>query len=188
MNYADPARAATLKQGWLLAVDPGVRYPAAAVFHYGQLVAASRVPVPGAYAKLDRGERCRQIAKLIAAWTPRQTNAAKPAAAVVEWPQIYRAGKSKGDPNDLLYLAGLDVGIGCELDVPLISPKPDEWIGGVPKATSGDPWSSPRGGIIRRRLTPVEISNIVVSHDAVDAVGIGLWVLGRLERVLPGTT
>lgn len=187
MEYADPELARRLATGWFATVDPGVRYPAAAVWNRGTLVAASRVKLPGALAKLGRTERCRQIGKLVADWI--RSIARGPLLAVgAEWPQVYPHGKGKGSPNLLLPLAGVDVAVACELGVEALDYLPREWIGTIPKCETGDPWSSPRGRITKSRLRDEELAVVVASHDAVDAVALGLKYLGRLERVLPGTT
>ncbi len=168
-----------------LAVDPGIRYPAAAIFDEDKkLLAASRVKLPGAVSRLDMGERCREVGRLIAIWTSEHVNLELIGGICIEWPQIYTASKSKGDPNNLTPLAGVGVAVATIFhDATVVSPVPREWIGQVPKSEDGDPWASPRGQKIRRRLTPDEIECIVISHDAIDAVGLGLWALGRLDRI-----
>lgn len=109
-----------------------------------------------------------------------------------EWPQVYRGAKSKGDPNDLPGLAGVGMAVagmlpGLEL---VRSPTPAQWSGQLPKSTTGDPWASPRGQRVRSRLSPAELGLVQAQHDAIDAVAIGLWALGRLapRRVFPGAT
>jgi len=183
VHYADLDLARRLALGWFASADPGLRNPAAAVWDRGRLVAASRVKVPKDFSELGRAERCRRVGVLVAAWIREH---AAPSAHVsvvgVEWPQVYRQGKSKGDPNDLVPLAGVDVAIACELDAEVLDYLPREWCGGIPKAEKGDPWASPRGVIVRSRLRDEELAAIVPSHDAVDATGIGLKFLGRLER------
>jgi len=104
---------------------------------------------------------------------------------IFERPQIYRASRSKGDPNDLPGLAGIGVGVGCLLAGRLervLSPTPKQWIGGLPKDTEGDPWDSARGIKVASRLSPEERLLVPASHDAIDAVGLGLFALGRFER------
>lgn len=175
----------------LLALDPGIRYPACAIFVDGKLVTASRVKLPGKLAKLPMGERVREVSLLIEAWVSGQGfNREQIDDVVLECPQVYRVGKSKGDPNDLIPLAlvgGYVAGIYVHASV--TSPLPREWLGGnTPKASKGDPWESPRGARAARALSDIERSRIVPSHDALDAACIGLWRLGRFERVrvLPG--
>ncbi len=191
----------------ILAVDPGLNNPAAAIFRFGKLVAASRVKLPAAWKKLDVAERCRLIAGRVHEWA--SANGVDEAAMVrayelelagdlagaetlrqargvvrltIEYPQIYPAGKQKGDPNDLLPLVGVAMCLAGRLDIPVQSFKPREWIGQVPKTETGDPWQSARGQLIWRNLEPAERAAVVPSHDAVDSVGIGLHSLGRLRR------
>lgn len=191
---ADPVRAARLRTGWLVSFDPGLTYPAAAIWNRGVLVGASRVPVPGVLASLDSGERYRRIARLVAEWCLGRLPEL-PVAVATELPEIYSREREK-NPNDLFPLAFLDGAVAAYLDsaylgsdrsVESIALLPREWTGGIPKSKTGDPWLSPRGRILERRLSVDERTTIVSSHDSLDAVGIGLKVLGRLERTLPGT-
>lgn len=172
-----------------LALDPGIRYPACAIFVDGKLVSASRVKLPGKLAKLPMGARVREVSLLIEAWVSGQGYDRETIEHVVfECPQVYRAGRSKGDPNDLIPLAlvgGYVAGIYVHATV--TNPLPREWIGQLPKSTKGDPWASARGELVARRLDATERAAVVPSHDAIDAVGIGLFHLDRLiRRVLPG--
>ncbi len=182
--------------GDLLAVDPSIRSPGAALFRSGLLIAAERVKVD-ASANLSRGERCARVASAIIRWAIAYN--AEPRTLVYEWPQWYAASKSKGDPNDLAGLVGVGAEIGGQLSIALVprniclvrvTPTPSEWIGQLPKSTKGDPWDSPRGARIKSRLTAAEFACVVPSHDSVDAIGLGLWSLGRLERkrVFSGST
>ena len=182
--------------GWLLAVDPGLIHPAAAAFRCGELAAASRVRVPRALAELDRGERVRQIAALIHGWwwdVIRPTcphDLFSPDLVVAEFPQAYSdRSKSKNSANQLMPLAAMGVAVASMLGCEIAAPLPAEWIGQVPKndeAPNEEAWNSPRGRLIRRRLRDAEIPRVALSHDSVDATGIGLWSLGRLERTYPG--
>lgn len=181
MNPPDPQVSAELASGWLLAVDPGLRYPAAAVFRNGVLQRAERVKVPTAYAKLPRGERIRQIAGLVGSWGLLQTGGERP-KVVYEYPQVYRAKKSKGDPNDLLPLAGIGGAVSMMMGTYTHAPTPFEWIGGIPKATVGSALESPRGRLIWRLLNGLERLTVTLSHDALDAVGLGLHGVRRLHR------
>jgi hypothetical protein len=195
----------------ILAVDPGLRHPAASLFRHGRLLAASRVPVPSAWHKLDVAERCRLIGAAIQDWACEngldmdamveayrlaqggdftRARALRDNRGVVqvvfERPQIYRAGRSKGDPNDLPPLFGVGAAISARLDVETVSYTPAQWIGQMPKATTGDPLKSPRGRVVWCSLAKDERDRVDLSHDAVDAVGLGLHHLGRLHtRIYP---
>lgn len=195
----------------ILAIDPGLNNPAAALFRHGRLIKASRIKPHKEWKSLVVGERCRLIARKIHEWTTesgldehqaalaylaemegrleeahqrRQDHGV--VAVVVEWPQIYRAGKSKGDPNDLPPLVGVAMCLAGRLDVEVRSYKPKEWIGGVPKSETGDARESPRGRKVWRCLDDTERAVVTVSHDSLDAIGLGLFDLGRLfQRVYP---
>jgi hypothetical protein len=185
-----PELVALATRSRLLAVDPGLKYPAAAAFNCGVLLAASRVRLPRELADLDgvdRGERCRQVAEHVCAWAVGAFGGALPELVVCEFPQIYTREKSKGDPNtSLVPLAGIDVAIAARLCVRVVAPYPGEWVGQIPKATSGPAWVSVRGRIIRSRLLPGEFERIEETHDAVDSVGVGKWILGMLGKTFPG--
>ncbi len=177
--------------GELVALDPGLIHPAAALFRDGLLVAASRVRVPSRLAKdvRDVGERSRQVAALVCEWIVGHLRRGAdgqpvpPSELVFERVQIYRAGRGKGDPNDLVPLAIISGAVAGILGCRVVSPTPREWTGGISKCEDGDPWASPRGGRVRRRLSDAELAAVTPSHDAVDAVGLGLWRLGRFELI-----
>lgn len=169
----------------LIALDPGLRYPAVAIFKDSVLVHASRVKIPGTSHKLEMGMRCLNVARLInchiSSFCPVHE-------LVIEWPKV-RGRRSKADPADLFPLAG----VGCALagllfdscrDLVVISPEPAEWLGGnTSKSKTDDPWASPRGYRAKKALTQAEFDVVIPSHDAVDAVCIALWRLGRFEAV-----
>jgi hypothetical protein len=178
-----------LAQRVFVALDPGCDHPAGAVFDRGFLVRAERVGVPSKLEKVEIGERCRQIAELVLRWARGQVTCRAPVSALVyELPQVYRAGKSKGDPNGLIKLALVCGGVATGLGVPTLSPCPHDWIGNIKKTTKGDPWHSPRGNLIQCRLNALERTVVQPTHDAVDAAGLGLWALDRLARVYPGSS
>lgn len=171
----------------LLAADPSIRSPGVALFADDVLIAAAALEVPPAE---PMALRAALAARAIVGWSAvrhvRQVD-----LVVVEWPQWYATGKSQGDPNDLAGLAGVGAAVAALLPYAEVrAPVPRDWIGGLPKSTRGDPWASPRGARVRSRLSAAEIELVPAQHDAIDAVGLGLWALGRFERrrVLPGAT
>jgi hypothetical protein len=185
--------------GELFALDPSLVKPGAALFRGGKLVAAERVKIDADLKSLPFGERCMRVAESLMRWG--MGHNMNPRTLVYELPQFYdsRAGKSKGNPNDLRGLiatanamAGMLSFAMAARDISLVvlAVEPDEWAGQVPKATTGDPWASPRGVRIKSRLSDDEVTTILPSHDALDAVGIGLHTIGRFApvRVFPGAT
>ena len=188
--------------GDVIALDPGLLHPAAALARDGVILRAGRVLVPGKLtkAKLPIGQRCLEVARLcyaqLARWAeeagagPTSSRPFRPSAFITEWPQIYRREKSKGDPNDLIPLAGIGMALAAMLGVEVASPVPADWTGRIPKAETGDPWASPRGAKVARRLSAAERAVVQNTHDAIDVTGILLYKLGRysVERVFPGAT
>lgn len=176
----------------LLAVDPSIRSPGVALFEGGTLIAAAVLKVPPAE---PMALRAALAARAVVGWATLPASQVGFAvgidAVVVEWPQWYAAGKSQGDPNDLAGLAGVGAAVAALLPYAEVrAPVPRDWIGGLPKSRTGDPWASPRGARVRARLTPAELALVPKSHDAIDAVGLGLWAVGRFQRarVFPGAT
>ena len=106
--------------------------------------------------------------------------------AAVEVPQIYSAGFSKGDPNDLIditLVAGAVLGAG---NCASIWFRPREWKGQV----DGDVMITR----IRSKLTQKELDRVrlptkrdgksvreTVAHNVWDAVGVGLYALKKLK-------
>lgn len=103
-----------------------------------------------------------------------------PDTLVIERPQVYRAGKSKGDPNDLVDVA-IAVGrwIGTYPDADRILYTPDEWKGQVPKAVCH--------ARARAALSVEELARVPALPktrglpDMWDAIALGLVHLGRLR-------
>lgn len=98
---------------------------------------------------------------------------------VIEVPQVYVAGRSKGDPDDLLELAGVDGAITTLLRPGKIAGfKPREWKGQVPKEIH-------HARVLRKlneaETAVLERANVPPSlrHNVVDAVALGVWFLRR---------
>lgn len=120
-------------------------------------------------------------------WTPARPNLdfeqarALGFTLVVEKPQVYRASRSKADPNDLIFLAmraGVLINFYCLYTENILTPTPAEWKGQTPKSVSERR--------TRKLLTPEETRvlagcgvSAALLHNVIDAVGIGLWALGR---------
>lgn len=105
--------------------------------------------------------------------------------AIVELPQVYSLAKSKGgargqnDLVDVAFAAGLLLG---RLGLPrerIAEVRPRMWKGQVPKATMV---RRIRGRLSDEEATRVMLPAPSLSHNVFDAVGIGLWRVGRLGR------
>lgn len=173
--------------GDLLALDPSINSSGLALFRRGELLATARVKRTRDGVTL--GERAVRMSEEICAWVSHVR--ASPTCFVYEWPQIY-PDETEKNPNDLIGLSAVGNGVALALRtaaaarnecLEIVAPLPREWTGGLPKTKSGDPWESPRGGRIKTRLRPEEIVRVKAQHDVLDGVGLGLWALGRFERV-----
>ena len=174
---------------YTLAVDPSVNSPGVAMFNpSGELIATKRFQFEESTDPI--GTRCARVALEIRRWYLQQATPFIKPYLVFEWPQIYRASKSKGDPNDLIALAGIGMALAGMLECGVSTPTPAQWAGQLKKFTKGDVGKSPRALRIRSRLSAEEMQHWQDQHDVIDAIGLGLWSLDRLapRRVYPGAT
>lgn len=181
--------------------------PGVALFDNGErLFRAGRVPIPARYADYRPGHRWMVVARDIVQWLCSESGINHVddrmiTDVVFEKPQWYQRAKSKGDPNDLVGVAGVAANVTGILsshhEIRVFSPEPAEWIGQCPKVCpvckgkakkkcatcAGSAWKTPRGQVIQRRLSEAELALVPDQNDAIDAVGIGLWACGRLEKI-----
>lgn len=163
-------------------VDPGIRGCGAAIFLGGSLLKAAYVPAgPDGDGVVGRAV---QSARAVVVWIGQQNLDwgpswnGYPIRLVIEWPQVYRAGRGRGDPNDLLGLAAVDGALAAIcLDYKVVTYLPREWKGQVPKDVMVER--------IKSRLTPEELTRVELpakslQHNVYDAIGLGLKDLGRL--------
>lgn len=129
-------------------------------------------------ALLLRPPNVKGIAERIRAtvhpWHPRESLG----LCLTEWPQIYKGDRR--DPNHLLGLTGMAMALATALGArECRAVLPRTWKGTL----DGDAMTKS----IEGRLTPSELANIdpcpaSLRHNILDAVGLGLWHFGRLER------
>jgi hypothetical protein len=189
----------------LLAVDPSIVKPGIALFVRRELRAVAKVKIPAVH---ERAGRAAIASYALLDWYSARVAEGLLAGCdgsfielAVEWPRVlpYGAAGATGQPNDLFGLAGVCAGFAVALRPHRVhSYLPDEWckLGKVSperkRAKLGpidsEAFTSPKGARIMSRLTPAERALVPQSHDAVDAVGIGLHALGRLApvKVYPG--
>jgi hypothetical protein len=155
----------------LLSLDPGLRACGVGYFVDGKLLQADLVRNtektlrgPGAWVTM---------AQAVLAEFPGEYD-----VLVVEQQQVYAAGKAKGDPADLLELAGV-VG-ACTA---LLSW--DEVVGVLPKAWKGQVPKEVHNARILKALSHEERNMVELScapslvHNVIDSVGLGLWFLNK---------
>lgn len=185
----------------ILAIDPGLTNPAACYSEDGLIRCAERIKVPKDWMQLDILDRCDRIGEMVVKWY-RDVAFRRPTldVLIVEYPQWYGERSAETDkridPNDLAGLCSIAGSIAGRLRVdisagPMLrirSPKPREVWGNVPKTTKGNPWLSPRGMKLERRLKPGEREVIQSKHDALDAAGLAMFADGRWEtrQLFPG--
>jgi hypothetical protein len=94
---------------------------------------------------------------------------------VVEIPRIYPIARQKGDQNDLIEVA-FAAGKCSAFFQEVKKLYPRDWKGTMPKEKMT--------ARIESRLSPTELAQVLTKgalrHNALDAVGIGLFELGRL--------
>ena len=170
----------------LVALDPGLNRSGLALFQDGELVFADAVKISARGDVVSRAARMgAKIVNVV------HVEDFLDAELIVELPQIYQreGGKSKGSPNLLIPLAVVCGAVAVSF-VDVHSVLPSAWKGQVPKQTRTG--SNPVADRVVARLTALERQHIAAKapHDVYDAVGIGLWHLGRFERlrVFPGAT
>lgn len=151
----------------LVAYDPGKHHVGEAWFQDGELIACSLL------RETDKGEGILED-------LPTTIDADE---AMIEIPQVYQQRSWKGDPNDLIQIA-LVAGALAHAVAPfgfVSFVRPHAWKGNAKKEAIE--------GWIRARLSPAESAVLAacdvpasLKHNVIDAVGIGMWALGRLGK------
>lgn len=166
----------------LLAVDPGIDRCGLAVFVDGKLVWTGHEGKPLG-STTDLLYRVRATVKEVhRALSINGFSMDCFNDVVLEWPQIRMPGKSKGPGKDLLMLAAIDGAIVSGTRLAAVRTiRPDEW--------KGQCKDSVIVGRVSGRLDPKELASLVdaykrvpesLRHNVTDAIGIGLWSLGRM--------
>ena len=152
---------------WLVAVDPGVRESGVAVYHGGRLWSATRVSTDDMFLHLPGAN-----------------------SVIVEAPQVYGGRSARGSTQDLLDLSRV---VGrVEQKAPharVVAPR--EWKGTVPKdimcrrvwrrLSEVEQERTALPGAQRKLLhAPAVVALSKRTTDVLDAVGLGLFALGRL--------
>jgi len=148
----------------LLAIDPG-KHTGLAFFDWDQLVAAGLIVRDGRYQ-----DYTRQLASIIAQTQPEQ--------AVIELPRSYNWQRQKGDQNDLIDL-GVLVGICVSVLSPFCEPDlivPRQWKGQRDKAVDN---RFTLDCLSKKEKEVLNSHKKGKNHNVIDAIGIGLWKLGR---------
>ena len=156
----------------LLSIDPGIRGCGAALFVDKQLVRADYIK---SFVKTgNQAAEARAMAQAVSGWL-----STHPAHIVVEWPRIYRNVRGK-DPNDLLALCAVNAAIAALYPYAVVdSYFPAEWKGQQKKEICHRRIVKILGEAEAKILTDAAARAKSLSHNMMDAVGIGLFALGR---------
>lgn len=182
----------------LLALDPSITSCGVALFRAGRLCSATTIKQAKGAATNSALTRCLDMSEIAAAWA--LDLIAWDAHALdlcAEWPVIYAPGKGKPAPSKgLPGLSGVATGVAALMARahPTLTTScytPREWTQGTKKEGPNGKLSSWRKStryhrIDKRMQGMVEFSiwqAQVKTHDAMDAVGIGLYHLGRFDPV-----
>jgi hypothetical protein len=156
----------------IYAVDPGLRQCGLAVFHAEGKTLIHGVLVRS-FSKDSGPNAWRGMAKAIIAASACNVGD----IAVFEFPKVYTAGKQKGDSADLLELAAVDGELSARFEVKGVTCQryfPHEWKRQLSKEMTK--------ARILERLTESEKNAVSKDdHNVWDAVGIGLFFLGRFD-------
>lgn len=97
---------------------------------------------------------------------------------VIERPQVYPQRVQKGDPNDLIDVAlwaGACAVVAQGRTIEFVRPR--QWKGTVPKDIHNARVAEKLNDLEASMLAAVKPASL--RHNVTDAIGIGLWVLGR---------
>ena len=176
---------------YLLAIDPSIISSGVALFYGDKLIAAGTIAIGTNQRCL--AQRCEYMASLIRGWFTNNASRwlADKVDVVFEWPRIYPRQRGK-KPNDLPALVGVGMAVCKPFYGEVYCYYPQEWAGQLPKAKGKQKAdASPRAQRIWSRLTEEE-KNVWPKgqHDALDAIGIGLYHLKRFDprKVYEGVT
>jgi hypothetical protein len=161
----------------LLSVDPGKRDAGVAFFVAGQLAEATWLAPPNDPLPFD-------VAKQVAMWARRcmmnlGDSEGRVSTLIVEGQQIYGRG-NPATSNELLYLAQLVGGVLARVDHfehRIVLPR--VWTGGVPKPVRQRRFLSQCTDRERAMIEAIKPAN--KRHNAIDAITMGAWYLGRLR-------
>ncbi len=101
-----------------------------------------------------------------------------PTEIVVEIPQVYQQRMWKGDPNDLIDVAIVAGAVAAQFRCETTFIRPRKWKGTRPKKVCN---KLTLGTLDDGELKVYRSVDVLASlrHNVIDAIGIGLWRLGR---------
>jgi hypothetical protein len=159
----------------VLAIDPGLRGCGLAVYVSGRLVEARYVK---SSEKSARGaEAWCAMAQAVGDVAPPQVD-----TLVVECPQVYRGPLQKGDPSDLIELAGVDGAIVGKFILraqDFVSYLPRDWKGQVPKDIHH---ARVEAALSKEEKACMSLPAASLAHNVWDAVALGLFHVKKVKE------
>lgn len=169
----------------LLTVDPGIDRCGVALFLDGVLVRADHVGQPlcskNAGGTPDVLDRAHSVAGHLHDWLEdHYKEHGVIDLLVVEWPQIYMPGKSKGGGKDILLVAAAAAAVATRVFAgERRSVRPDEWKGQAPKAVIQGRVVARLSDAERKVIAELPDSRL---HNVIDAIGLGTYIIDRFFR------
>jgi hypothetical protein len=168
---------------YLLALDPGIRGCGVAIFRDRRLTDCAYVKNPiKTGATIDVSV---SMGSKVVSWFLERAGRNFD-EVIVEYPRVYQrgGGKSKGDPNDLLPLVAVDaVVVGSPAWVKIRQVFPSDWKGQASKGAVRTRVVARLDAAEMKVLEAGEKEARSLAHNVTDSVGIGLFALGRFERM-----
>lgn len=159
----------------MITIDPNLRGCGVAVWGSEGLVRADYVVNP------DRSGRGYETYTSMAVKVGHYLAPVSFGPVLIEMPRIYGSVHEKGDPNDTLDVLGVGAAVALALRNygPVQHVFPSEWKGTLKKKAMLERiWSK----LTLHEQKQIQQTNKADTEDILDAVGIGLWKLGRLNR------
>lgn len=162
----------------IISIDPGTEETGIALYRAGALVDVDVLRVKRSVG--NREQRASDMGRLAVGKVSTWRGAAEPLRVVLEYPQVYKHGPgSEVDPDDVLCLVlvighvwGTFHGLkGNTLELV----RPATWKGQVPKRIMNNRIVS----TLTKTEQDLVHDKVRSNHNALDAVGIGLWAMKR---------
>lgn len=170
----------------LISIDPGLNNVAYALWREKQLVSAGLVKNPYSRdKKLQRPEiwyaAASALVRKVAGLQVMEVDIHEPLEIIMELPKVRQRGSGKGDPNDLIDVAGVAACVIGQFKTSIgafvaWSPSPEDWKGQLPKEISAQRVTA---ALSETETQAIEMTVAGLMHNVMDAIHLGLVYLKR---------